>query len=466
MSSASPAGPPGSASLHPAVRLYAEHINPAFVKLLGTFGYGRVFVRAQGMYLYDHEGREYLDCLAGFGAVNLGHSPPALVAAVKEALDAAPVNLLHIGPQPAASELADALARRAAPLTMSLFSSSGGEAVESAMKLARAATRKSAILYCEGGFHGTGFGSLSVMGHERLRKPFEPLVPGCHAVPFGDLEALERALRSHHPAAFLVEPIQGEGGVVLSPPGYLKAAQALCQKHGALFILDEIQTGLARTGALFAYELESVTPDILCLGKSLGGSLFPISATLTRPDLQRRAYGTMERFDLHGSTFSGNALACAAALTTLRLLDEERLAERAAERGDRLLTGLRAALTGHPIVREVRGSGLLIGIELGPSPTADGWLNQVLPGLVRTVARGVFGQWLALCLLERGIICQPASQRWEVLKLTPPLIISEAEVDRIIHELATLLDEYRDLPSIVKDAGRRLGRQVLRDFQF
>lgn len=455
---------PPAATQHPAISQYTEHINPAFVRLLGTLGYGRVFVRGDGTRLFDHAGREYLDCLAGFGTCNLGHSPPALVAALHAALDRQAVNVLHIGPQPLAGALAEALSACAPDLSMCLFSSTGGEAIEAAMKLARAATGRAGILYCTGGFHGTGLGALSVMGTPRLREPFEPLLPACHALPFGDLDALQEALVAHRPAGFVVEPIQGEGGVVIPPTGYLHEAQRLCRKHGTLLILDEIQTGMGRTGRLFASQHDGLTPDVLCLGKALGGSLLALSATLTRKDIQRRAYGSMERFDLHGSTFSGNALACAVGLATLTEVNQPAFLSAVQERGARLLTALRARLLGHPFVRDIRGSGLLIGIELGP--TDRGLWNRLLPGLVAQVSRRVVGQWLSLRLLESGIVLQPASQAWNVLKLTPPLTIEPAEIDRVVETLASLLATYQDLSSVVRDATARVGRQALADWQF
>jgi len=451
-------------SAHPAVARYAEHLNPAFVKLLGAFGYGRVFVRARGATLWDHEGREYLDFLAGFGAVNLGHNHPRLRERLREFLLEDAPNLIHVGPPVHAAELAAELARRADPLTLCLLSSSGAEAVETGLKLARAVTRRPGVVYCARSYHGLTLGALSVTGVARMRAPFAPLLTDCHEVPFGDLEALDRVLSRRKVGAFVVEPILGEGGVVLPPPGYLAAAQELCRRRGALLVLDEVQTGLGRTGTLFAYQAEGFVPDVLVLGKALGGSLTPMSATLTTPAFHARAFGTAERFDLHGSTYSGNALACVTALETLRILDDEALVRAGAERGRRLLGGLTRALAGHPLVRAVRGRGLLVAVELGP--TDQGVLNRVLPGMVEAVSRRVFGQWLALRLLEEGIVAQPATQAWDVLKLTPPLTVSEAEIDRAVTAVARILAEYRDLPPLLRDVGRRLGRQYQRGWPF
>jgi putrescine aminotransferase len=346
-----------------------------------------------------------------------------------------------------------------------MFSSTGGEAVESALKLARAATRRHGFVYCQGGYHGTGLGPLSVMGGERWRAPFEPLLEHCEAVPFGDLAALEKALAPRRAAAFVVEPILGEGGVILPPRGYLAEAQRLCARFGTLLVLDEVQTGLGRTGTLFAFQAEGVRPDVLVLGKALGGGLAPVSATLTSTALHEKAYGAVDRFDLHGSTFSGNAFACAAALATLHILDEEGLVTASAARGTQLLEGLRRRLAGHPLVREVRGRGLLVAVELGP-PEERGLLARAKAPLVRAVSKNVFGQWLALRMLERGIVCQPAAQRWDVLRLEPPLTVGAAEVDHVVAEVGAVLDDYRDLAPVLKDAGERLGRQFLTGWRF
>ncbi|HXK17357.1 MAG TPA: aspartate aminotransferase family protein [Polyangiaceae bacterium] len=450
---------------HPAVVDYERHMNPAFVKLLGTFGYGRVFVRGRGTSLWDDQGREYLDMLAGFGAVNLGHNPPALIERMVEFLRDDAVNLVHVGPQLHAAELARALAELAGPpLEISLFSNSGGEAVEAAMKLARAATGHRDFVYADGGFHGTGLGSLSIMGHERMRAAFEPLLPHCSAVPFGDLKALELALRGGNVAAFVVEPIQGEAGVVLPPSGYLAQAQELCRRHGALLVLDEVQTGLGRTGSMFAYQQHGFVPDLLVLGKSLGGSMVPLSATLTSREVHQRAYGTQAKFDLHGTTYSGNAFACRVGREVLLQLQQQDLCKQSAERGQYLLAALKRALDGHPLVREVRGAGLLVGIELGP--TDSGLFQRVFSGVVESVSEKIFGQWLSVRLLERGIVCQPASQHWNVLRLEPPLTVSLAELDRTVSEISNLLAHYTKLGPLLKDVAGRLQEQFRGGWSF
>lgn len=452
-------------SEHPVSISFARHVNPSFMQLLGLLGYGRVFTRASDVWVWDSEGRRYLDCLAGFGSVNLGHNHPQLIARLHEVLDEQVLHFCHTGPAAGAAALAEALASRlAAPLEISLFASSGAEAVEAGLKLARAATGRSAFLSCDGGFHGTTLGTLSVMGTERMRQPFEPLLPNCHRVPFGDLDALERALKERRPAAFLVEPLQAEGGVVLPPSGYLAAAQALCTARGTILVLDEVQTGLGRTGTLFAHQAEGFVPDVLCLAKALSGGLAAVSVAVTSRALFDKAYGSTGRFDLHSSTYQGNAFSCAAALKTLEIIDEQQLVARSAERGAQLLAGLQERLRGHPLVKDVRGRGLLVGIEFGPTGTS--WLDKVAPALVDKVSEGMFGQWVAVKMLEAGILCQPASSRWNVLRLAPPLTISAREIASTVEAVGGILDEYRSIAPIVADVTRRAGSQWRAGWRF
>src|SRR5262249_16981250 len=263
-----------------------------------------------------HRGNRYLDCLAGFGTVNLGHNHPGLLRKLTQFLQSGSLNHFHVGPSPYMAELAALLARRApGELEVALFCNSGAEAVEAAMKLAMVATGRRRFVRCEGGYHGTSLGALGLMGDSRKRAAFVPENENVE-IPFGDPAALESAL-GREVAAFVVEPIQGEGGVRVAPPGYLEEARALCRRAGALRGVDEVQTGMGRPGALFASDTE---PDILVLAKALGGGVASIGVALAGRDLHRRAYGSMQRFDWHSSTFGGNSFACVAALETLRIL--------------------------------------------------------------------------------------------------------------------------------------------------
>jgi putrescine aminotransferase len=444
---------------HPVAARHARHVNPAFIELLDVLGYGRVFVRAKDVWVWDDEERRYLDLLAGFGAMNLGHNHPRLAARLREFLAADEPNLHHTSASPHAAALAEALAARTRGLDVCLFSNGGAEAVEAAIKVARAATGRAKIVSCEGGYHGTSVGALSVMDERRLRDPFEPLMPQCMTIPFGDVDALRAALADGKAAAFLVEPIQAEAGVRIASADYWQRARELCDRHGALLAVDEVQTGLGRTGTWLAMDAYGVRPDIVALAKSLGGGVAAIGATLTRPEINARAYGARDRFDLHGSTFGGNAFACVAALETLAILDDDHLIANAAERGAQLVDGLRARLAGHPLVVEVRGRGLLVAIELGP--TAQGWLNRAAPGFVALAAEKVAGQWMALRLLEAGIICQPAAHAWNVLKIEPPLTIDAAQVTHAIETIGALFDEYRGVGKLAADVAARITTRSL-----
>jgi len=421
-----------------AVDRHARHIDPAFVRLLGVLGYGRVFTRAEDVYVWDEQDRRYLDLLAGFGSVNIGHNHPRLIRRLKAFLDEHPLNLNHTGISPHAAQLAEELARITS-LDRVIFSNSGAEAVEAAMKLARAATERPRILFCERAFHGLSFGTLSVSATKRMREPYEPLLPECTAIPFGDLDALHREVVKNDVALFLVEPIQIEGGLHFPPAGYLKSAREICAKHGVLFALDEVQTGFGRTGSMFAFEQEDVKPDILILAKSAGGSIAPIGLTMTTPAIHKSSFA---------STFAGNAFACAAALETLRILDDEDLVARSRQLGEEFLAMLRVRLEGHPLVKEIRGRGLLIAIEL------------------RRVAKTIAGQWLALALLERGVILQPASEAWDVLRIEPPLTITSAQVHDAVEAIGAVFDEHRSTATLLAKASRRVLAQLLRGGKF
>ncbi len=462
-------------SAHPSVLKYAKHVNPEFVKLLGVFGYGRLLTRARDVWIWDHEDRRYLDCLAGFGSVNIGHNHPRLIERLKRFLDEEALNIVHIGPSTHWGELAERLAILATragsepsppgdPLEIVLLSSSGAEAVESGLKLARAATDRAGVVHCDGGYHGTSLGTLSISGWPRMRAPFEPLLDGAVSVPWGDLEALERALAGDRMGAFVVDPFLCEQEACPPAGRYLRRAAELCRHHGTLFVLDEVQTGLGRTGTMFAYQGEGVVPDVLCLAKSLSGGIAPVGATLTTAEVHTRAYGKMDRFDLDNSTFGGNAFSCTAALETLAILEDERLPQNAAARGEQLLEGLRERLAGHRLVRDIRGRGLLVSIELGP--TDRGWMNKLAPGLVTKVSRDVFGQWACVKLLEKGLIVQPATQNWNILKLEPPLTIQAEQIETVVATIGEVLDGYQGIRPLITDVTKRIGKQFLAGWAF
>jgi putrescine aminotransferase len=339
------------------------------------------------------------------------------------------------------------------------FANSVTEAVEATLKLARRATGRRGLLYCERSFHGKTMGSLSVTGNSVYQRPFEPLVPECEAVPLGDVAALERALTSRRFAALVVEPVQAEGGMIVPPADYLPAAQSLCRKAGTLLVVDEVQTGFGRTGSMFAVDRLGVEPDLMAVAKSLSGGLIPIGAMLARRDLWMKAYGTVESFALHTSTFGGGSLACAAGLATVKVLRETDLIANAAQRGQQLLSGLRQIAARYSVVREARGQGLLLGLEFNPPPAsiigrlqgllAGGASMFLVPGF-EGIQQSVTATYvMALLLHEHGIYTQVARSNPRLLRVQPPLLLTSAEaaqfleaVDRCCAEIESVYDTF------------------------
>lgn len=436
---------------NPTHQRYADFVNPGFVQLLETLDYCRVFVRAHGSRLWDQEGRQYVDFLAGFGVHNVGHNHPRLVAALRETLAADVPSMLNIDAPTCQAALAERLCLLTRPdLCRAFFANSGSEAVEMAVKTARAATGRTAIVSCRGAYHGLSTGALALTDAPAWQKPFAPLLTPVERVPFGDLQALRDCLTRLRPAAFIVEPIQGEGGINIPAPEYLAEATALCKKSGALLIIDEIQTGLGRTGSLFATPFDANLPDILLLGKALSGGIVPIALGLVRERVWDKAFGSPERCNLNASTFAGGHLSCTAAATVLDILADEQLSSRAAELGAKALQMLKPFASRHPAIRDVRGRGLLIGVELQP---ASGLLMRAVPAWAR---EGFHAQVLCTLLLrDHGIIAQPCSLRPNVLRIEPPLTIKESELDHFVSALDQALAVCPSPASALKMAIRK-----------
>jgi putrescine aminotransferase len=387
------------------LRKYAEFVNPGLVKLFRFGGVETVEWEAQGIVVRDVYGREYLDFSGGPAVFVLGHRHPRVVQAVVEQIQRMPMSVRAMPRRPEA-ELAALLAGLTpGDLRYSFFCNSGAEAVEGALKLARVATGRPHFVAAEGAFHGKTFGALSATGRDKYRKPFEPLLPGFRHVPFGDADALEEAVDTSV-AAVIVEPIQGEGGVRIPPDDYLPRVRGICDRAGALLIVDEVQTGLGRTGRMFACQHWDVVPDILTLAKGLGGGVMPLGAFVARPHLWK---AFSEDPYLHSSTFGGNPAACAAGVATLRVLVEEKLPDRAARMGELLLAALREVACRHPQwVRDVRGKGLLVGVEFTHPDVA-------LLASAEAIARGVIFFF--------------SLNRPEVVRLAPPLIVEREHIE-------------------------------------
>ena len=411
--------------------LYARTINPQFMRVLKTIGFDRVWSRAEGQYLYDRDGCRYLDLLGGFGMFNVGRNNPRVREALVETLELETPGSVQLGVSLLPGLLAEELLKRApARLARILFTSSGTEAIEAALKLGRAATGRARVVSLEHGFHGLTLGSLSAGGDAHFVDRFGPLLPGFSRVPFGDLDSLERELRSEDVALFLVEPIQGKG-VNLPPAGYLEGAQELCRRYGTLFAVDEVQTGLGRTGKLFAFEHWGLEPDLVTVAKSLSGGYVPVGALLMSAQVYDGVFDSLEHSVSHGSTFAPNDLAMAAGLATLRELDNQQLVERAARLGELLVERTRPLVESHDVVREVRGLGLMWAMEFGePVSGSIAWR------VMERMQTGLFAQLVVVPLFTRHrILSQVAGHDLPVLKGLPPLVLDEEDVETFAEAL-------------------------------
>jgi ornithine--oxo-acid transaminase len=437
-----------------------RHLNPQMGRILRTLGFDRVWVSGEGAHLIDSEGQRYLDLFGGYGVFAIGRNHPEAIAAVRDAMAARTGNLPQLGVTLLSGVLAEQLLARAPGSVGAMVpANSGTEAVEAAVKIARAATGRPRVLYAEHAFHGLTLGSLSLNGDSHFREGFGPLLPGCTPVPFGDLDALERELARGDVAAFVVEPVQGKG-VNMAPAGYLSGVQRLCGAAGALFVCDEVQTGLGRTGRFLALEHWDLQPDMICLAKALSGGLVPIGAVLVSRVAFERVFDGMERAVRHGSTFGGNDLAAAAGLATLRVLDQERLVERAARMGELLLELTRPLVERHAIVRDVRGLGLMWAIELGPP---EGRTARAAWNALERAQPGLFSQFLTVPLFhEHRILCQVAGHRMNVIKALPPLVVEESEIRRFAAALETVVAGAERMPSALSRFGVRIARQATR----
>jgi ornithine--oxo-acid transaminase len=383
-----------------------------------------------------------------------------VIAELHALLDAATPNLPQLGVSLLPGVLAQALVERAPPRIAAMVpANTGTEAVEGAMKLARAATGRARILYASHAFHGLTLGSLSLNGDENFREGFGPFVPGTDAVPFGDLAALRAQLACGDVAAFIVEPIQGKG-VNLPPDGYLEGAQAACREHGTLFVCDEVQTGIGRTGRFFALEHWGLDPDMITVAKALSGGFVPIGGVLVSAAVRDRVFDGMERGVRHGSTFGGNDFAAAAGIATLRVLDQERLVARAAELGDLLLSLTRPLVDRYEIVRDVRGVGLIWAIELG---APDGGRRRAVWNAIERAQTGLAAQLLVIPLFkDHRIFIQVAGHRMNVVKALPALVTPEEEIRRFAAALDDVCARAEGMGGAVTRLGWDLARSSAR----
>jgi ornithine--oxo-acid transaminase len=440
--------------------LHEAHLNKPLVKVLRTIGYDRNYVRGEGAHLWDAHGNKYLDLLSGWGTFGVGRNHPTVRSMLGEVLTLDLPNL----PQMDVSVLSGLLAEELLAtvpgdrLQRVFFANSGTEAVEAAIKFARCATKRQRIVFCDHAFHGLTYGALSLNGEAAFRDGFGPLLPDCDRVPFDDLAALERALAARDVAAFVVEPIQGKG-VNLPGDGYLEGVAALCRKYGTLFIADEIQTGLGRTGRMWAIEHWGVEPDMLLTAKALSGGHIPVSAVLTRRDVFDAVFDRMDRAVVHGSTFAKNDMAMAAGLATLRVLREEKLVERAAAMGDRLMGALAGFVDRYEFVKEVRGKGLLIAIEFGRPKSLK---LKTAWKMLEMANESLFSQMVLIPLFkEHRVLAQVAGHGINVVKLLPPLVIDENDCRWAVEALDAVVAECHRVPGSIWKLGRSLAGHAL-----
>ncbi|MEV0238715.1 aspartate aminotransferase family protein [Streptomyces sp. NPDC050674] len=437
--------------------LHTRYLNHQLPRMLHTIGFDKVYERAEGAYFWDEDGNDYLDMLAGFGVMGLGRHHPVVRKALHDVMDASLADLTRFDCQPLPGLLAEKLLAHSPHLDRVFFGNSGTEAVEGALKFARFVTGRPRVLYCVHAFHGLTTGSLSVNGESAFRDGFAPLLPDT-AVPLGDLDALEKELKKGDVAALIVEPIQGKG-VLEGPPGWMRAAQDLLHRHKALLIADEVQTGLGRTGDFYGYQHEDgVEPDLVCVAKALSGGYVPVGATIGKDWIFKKVYSSMDRVLVHSASFGSNAQAMAAGLAVLSVMENEQIVANVRATGEQLRSRLAALTDRYEMLADVRGRGLMIGIEFGRPKSLklrSRWT------MLQAARKGLFAQMVVVPLLQKHrILTQVSGDHMEVIKLIPPLIVGEREVDRFVDAFTAVMDDAHD-GGLVWDFGKTLVKQAV-----
>lgn len=440
--------------------LHDRYLNSQMVKVLKTIGFDRHYVKAEGAYLFDDQGNRYLDLLSGFGVFALGRNHPQIVQVLKDVLCADLPNLVQLDVSLLSGLLAEKLvAISPAGLDRVFFANSGTETIEAAIKFSRYATGKSKIIYCRGGYHGLSLGSLSATGDSHYKQGFGPMVPDFVEIPFNDLDALEAALSQQDVAAFITEPIQGHG-VWIPDDRYLPEAAELTRRHGALFIADEIQTGLGRTGKWWAVEHWSVTPDILCMAKALSGGFVPVGALTCKEWIFDRVFNRMDRAVVHGSTFGKNNLAMAAGLATLETLESEHLIEKSAQSGKAIVDALQPLVGEYECLKEVRGKGMMIALEFTEPKSLSLKMSWKM---LEAANKGLFSQMITVPLFARHrILSQVAGHGMNIVKFIPPLILTESDIQWIVDATTSVIKDAHRGPAAVWDLGKILATKALR----
>jgi ornithine--oxo-acid transaminase len=439
--------------------LHTRHLNEQLVRVLKTIGYDVGFKKGQGQYLFDRDDARYLDLLSGFGVFAIGRNHPVLRQALKSVLDADLPNLVQMDVSTLAGILAERLLERVPYLEKVFFANSGTECVEAAIKFARGATGRTGIVYCGHGYHGLSYGSLSLTDDNNFRGGFGPLLPDCSVVPFDDLAALEQALSSRQVAAFIVEPIQGKG-VNIPSDEFLPGAAALCRRYGTLMVADEIQSGMGRTGRFLAVEHWNVEPDMVLLSKSLSGGHVPVGAVLTRKSIFDKIFNRMDRAVVHGSTFAKNDLAMAAGIATLEVIKAEKLIENAAQRGDELRAALSAMIPRYEMLKEVRGKGLMMGVEFGPPKSLR---LKAAWSLLESANKGLFCQLITVPLFkDHKILSQVSGHGSHTIKLLPSLTITGEDCKWIETAFESTIAASHQVPGAIWSLGKTLVDNAVR----
>ena len=430
-------------------RLYRDYCNPALYKLLKYTGLDIQFVRAKGIYVYDEEGNEYLDFIAGFGALNIGHNNKQVIEAVNKCSEKP--NLLEQNIGLYNGVLANNISYLTEKLlTVCHFTNCGAETVEEAIKLAMLYNPEGFIIYCSKAYHGKTLGALSALGDDVLRQKYNTLRKDFIEVPFGDFNAIRQVVAKFNIAAILLEPIQGEGGINVPPKEYLKNVRKLCDEEDIIFILDEIQTGLGRCGSMFCYEEFGAVPDILCLSKSLSGGIIPIGCMAVEESLWHCTYGKLKNATLLNTTFGGNNLACVAAIKTLEIIRDENLPEKAKELGSYTINKLQQLRSKHAIITDVRGKGLMIGIEFKSLELVKS--KMAIELMITSI--------ISKMLKEYKIICGFTVNNPTVLRFEPPLTIEKEQIDYFVNSLDAVLSEQSTISDIAICATKNLASNI------
>lgn len=439
--------------------LYATHVNPQMVKVLRTIGFDKKYVRAQGQYLYDADGNEYLDFLSGYGVFSMGRNHPKIKAAIQEALNADFASMVQMDAPVLAAILAKKLLSKFHDgINTVFFTNSGAEAIEGAIKFAKCATKRSKILFTEHAFHGLTNGALSLNGNDEFREGFGPLMHDCSSIQLGDIDALEKELKKKDTAAFVIEPIQGKG-VYYPPKEFYPAAQELCKKYGTLLVADEVQMGLGRTGKWFSHEHWDLKPDIVTVAKALSGGFIPVGAICYRREIYDKVFSRMDRCVVHSNTFGRNSLAMVAGLASLDVIENENLIENASLRGEELVGGLRAMIPKYEMMSDVRGKGCVIAIEFDRPKSFKlklGW------DLIHKVNKGLFGQMVVVPLFgKHRILTQVTGHNVDVVKLLPPLCITQDDVKRFLTAFEEVVADCHR-PGGAWEVGKQLAQKAMR----